>query len=145
MEEDYSTLKHLGSGDVPLFSLDGCTVKAKAVEVYDGDTFHAIFVLPGTTDLIVKMKCRLDGVDAPEIKPLLKTPNREQVIQKAIAARQRLCQLLTDGQPIAENTTLIDLTFKSFDKYGRALVECGSIREIMIQEGFCKSYHGGAR
>lgn len=142
MEAMHTKLRGLRTGDVPLFSLEGLTTKAKAVEVYDGDTFHAVFVLPGTEDMVVKMRCRLDGVDAPEIKPPLKTPDRDVVIKKAIAARQRLCELLTDG-PVDAHQKLIDLTFKGFDKYGRALVDCGDISRMLIQEGLCKPYDGG--
>lgn len=154
MEEESSRnkkLRDLRSCDVPMFSMKGLTVLAKVVEIYDGDTFKAIFYYPNDNDKhnVVKMTCRLHGIDAPEMKPLKSLPNRDEHIRKAHVARQRLCQLLTDccseNQNLDDNKKLIQLHFKGNDKYGRCLVECENVQTIMIQEGLCTPYDGGRK
>lgn len=140
MEESSSNnkLRDLRSCDVPLFSLEGMTVLAKVVEIYDGDTFKAIFLLHNN---IVKMTCRVLGIDAPEMKPPKTLPNRDEHIRKAKLARQRLCELLTDSpENLDDNKKLIYLHFGKADKYGRWLVECENVKTIMIQEGLCTAY-----
>lgn len=149
-------LRNLRSCDVPMFSMEGLTVLAKVVEIYDGDTFKAIFHFPfpknnddnddDKHNNIVKMTCRVHGVDAPEMKPLKTLPNRTEHIRKAHLARQRLCQLLTDSpQNLDDNKKLIHLHFKGTDKYGRCLVECENVKTIMIAEGLCTAYDGGKK
>jgi endonuclease YncB( thermonuclease family) len=109
------------------FSLDGSVVWARVVEVYDGDTFRAVFRLPVAGGPIVKMKCRVLGINAPEIKPRLLVVDRETVMYRARQARDRLCLLVT-GSPYSssidnDNILLVSMRCGPFDKYGRLLVK----------------------
>ena len=136
-------VKTLQAKDVPLFSLKGMRVAAKVVDVYDGDTFQAIFEWRGTP---CRFSCRLQGVDAPELRIPLNDPNRQQLVEQARASRKRLCQLLTGGHDTPDHHThLIELTLGDWDKYGRLLVQAGDVADRLIQEGFCRPYDGGKR
>jgi endonuclease YncB( thermonuclease family) len=158
-----STLLSLRSADVPLFGLTGETVRARVVDVYDGDTFTAVFCLPGV-QIATKMKCRLNGLDTPELHPPLggEHSRRAEAIQRALAARARLCELVTDcPSPFApgrlgdrvdsENRRIVDLECHGLDKYGRLLVtvragaDVGVINEVLVREGHAVPYSGGTK
>lgn len=122
------------------FSFKGKTI-ARICSVYDGDTFTAVFLHNGVP---VKYRCRCAGYDAPEIHPSKTLPNREQLVQLAITAKNRLISLLGDYAVVE---------FLEFDKYGRILVkietntETGTknISDIMIAEGLGKPYNGATK
>ena len=149
MDGSFDALQRVRSIDVPLFSLAGCRVTAKVVEVYDGDTFTAVFPLPGDDARMVKMKCRVDGVDTPEMKPPKALPNRAALVAKAYEARARLCELLTGTRGGAkecdDHARLVELVCGQFDKYGRLLVSCNDVKETLINEGHAKPYDGGTK
>jgi endonuclease YncB( thermonuclease family) len=107
--------------------------------VYDGDTFTAIFFFRGEC---TKYRIRCLGYDAPEIRPRLNVPDREEVIRKARLARARLQELLT-AHPC------VWLRCGPFDKYGRILAHVSSIEnkqrsfnETMLAEGHGVLYPG---
>ena len=142
-------LNTLTTYDVAKFTLCGEYVLAKVCEIYDGDTCKIIFMLPGS-GRIIKRVCRLEGIDAPEIKPLLKITNREIMIEKAKLARERLSGLITNcpswTKTCEGNTLLIGISLGDFDKYGRILGTFdGNVKEILIDEGLCKPYDGGKK
>ena len=59
--------------DIPEFSLCGQSLKGKVVEMYDADTCKIVLPLNNT---LYKFTCRLNGIDAPEMKPNKEKPNR---------------------------------------------------------------------
>ena len=95
---------------------------------------------------IVKWRCRCLGYDSPEMKPLLKNPNREKEKELALLAKKRLEQLL-----LSNESGLIKVVCGHFDKSGRVLgtvynnVDVDSINNIMIREGHGKEYDGGKK
>lgn len=141
------TLADVRSEQVPLFSLEGQTIEGKFVEIYDGDTTTVVFYVPGTTQL-TKMKCRIEGIDAPEMKPLTSLPNRDEIKRKAVAARNRLCELLTgctEWSPTCDShKKTVMLKCGAFDKYGRLLVKDveDKIARTLIEEGLSHAYSG---
>ena len=130
------------TNDFKLFSLDGLTVIAKVVDVYDGDTLKACFYWEGK---IRKFNCRCAGYDSPEMKLPKNVKNRDANKKKAIAARERLKELVN-----FEKGT-IELNLGKFDKYGRLLITMynkkyrDSINSIMIAEGHGYPYYGGTK
>ena len=136
-----SILAHLNTDDVKYFSFQGLTFDAKACNIYDGDTFSAVFVFRGEP---IKYRCRCMGYDSPEMKPPLSKPNREEEMKHAKIAKARFTELLQkspDG--------LIKLECLGFEKYGRILVNVynnvdhDSLNTIMVREGHGKAYDGG--
>jgi endonuclease YncB( thermonuclease family) len=111
----------------------------------------------------MKFTCRLNFIDCPEIKPLKTKINREIEIKEAMKARNRLIQLSTNCKCelnnelskkeivslLKNNTKIIPIQCYEFDKYGRLLVvifyEDSIINNILINEGFAKSYSGGTK
>lgn len=129
-------LGKLRDEDIKLYTFDGIKKKCKVVKVYDGDTITIIFKNRGQYE---KHKLRLFGIDTPELKPLLKNKNREEEIQKAIIARDKLKELILDK--------IIDVEFTKEEKYGRLLGTIYknkiNINQWMIDNKYGVSYFFG--
>lgn len=135
-------LRSLKYDEIPLFSFKNYKTYGKITSVYDGDTFTLVFLYNGFP---MKYKCRCLGYDSPEMKPALKSPNREQEMAAAKIARQRFIELTNAAE-------FIYIKFHEFDKYGRILVEVYldetdevSINTKMIEEGHGYKYDGGKK
>ena len=120
-------------------------VTAKIVSVYDGDTCNALFKLD-TGLPVYNYKVRLVGIDTPEMKPPISTPNREQIIIKAKQARDFIKEK-TSGQ-------LVTMELLGLDKYGRVLAKIylsaqptpeTCINTLLIDAGLAKAYDGGTK
>ena len=94
--------------DAPMFSdcVNGTTVTAKVVSVYDGDTIKVVFPL---NNIFYKWNCRLMGVDTPE----LRTRNAKEK-EYGYFVRDRLREKISDK--------IVILKCEDLDKYGRLLV-----------------------
>jgi endonuclease YncB( thermonuclease family) len=104
----------------------------RVVDIYDGDTFTVVLV--DSDEKIRRRRCRLMGIDTPEMKKDTK--------ESAIRAKNRLAELLP-RMPFYCST-------HGFDKYGRLLVEprfdrTSLIADVMIREGFGYKYDGGTK
>ena len=145
-------METLTLSDVDVFSFQGLKCKAKVVKILDGDTVH---VLIDYNNKIIRLVCRLFGIDTPEIT---KTPD------SAKRARNRLLQLCTNcnialndmmdskvlNTMINTNTLLIEVEFMGKEKYGRELVKLYStnkecINDLLIKENYGYEYTGGKK
>jgi endonuclease YncB( thermonuclease family) len=118
------------------FSLNGYKTYGKCVHVYDGDTVHLIIRLPNS-DTCFKWIVRLMGIDTPEIKSKNTIEKQKAKEAQAFLANQIL-------------NKIIYIECLEFDKYGRLLAnlyqdmnESKSLNQLMIDNGFAKSYDGG--
>ncbi len=146
------SMESLTLTDVDLFTFQGLKSKAKVVKILDGDTVH---VLIEYNNKIIRLVCRLFGIDTPEMS---KTP------ESAKRARNRLLQLCTNcnidlndmtdskvlnNNIINANTLLIDIEFMGKEKYGRELVKLyisnQCINDILIKESYAYEYTGGKK
>ena len=152
MQKNYNIEKLRGATKetCPLFSFNGIITYAKAVDIYDGDTFDIII---SWYDALYHFKARMYGYDSPEMKPSLSVSNRDEIKAKAVQAKERLWNLLnerTDG--------LFIVYCHEFDKYGRLLVSIlsneitkeeykfeNTINQRMINEGHGYCYYGGTK
>lgn len=113
------------------FTLNNYKTKAYVFHIYDGDTIHIIFKFK---DTYYKWKCRLDGIDTPE----LKTKNEDEK-KLGYEVKDILVEKIKDK--------IIDVECGEFDKYGRLLIkvfyenEC--INDWLIDNGYAKKYDGG--
>lgn len=122
------------------YGFDGAVVYGRVISVYDGDTLKLATKLPHTTRPFI-INCRMDGYDAPELRPAKSLPNREEHIRKAIEARNYLMKYLG---------SIVTVHIKGFDKYGRFLITLTdrnneNINEAMIRLGYGYEYHGGTK
>lgn len=106
---------------------------ATMVRVVDGDTVDLNVDLG--CDISVKMRCRLDGINAPEMKTA-----------EGKASKAYLEQLFPAG------TELVVQTVKDRkEKYGRYLAVLfgdgvtGSVNDALVAQGLAASYDGGKR
>jgi endonuclease YncB( thermonuclease family) len=139
-------LKSIDHKKIPLFSFKDKVIIARVVDVYDGDTFTALFEYNGE---IMKYKCRAMGYDCAEMKPRKDDPNRDQEKALALKAKKRFIELM------GGEDTMIQMKCLEFDKYGRILTYVyplhgdiqndESINNAMIHEGHGKAYSGGTK
>jgi endonuclease YncB( thermonuclease family) len=156
-------LENITNNNITLYSLNGVKTRAKIVDIYDGDTCKIVI---DYDNKYIKYNCRLNGIDTPEIKPLLSKINRHQEILNAYKAKNRLIQLSTNCNIdinkklskiecinlIDSNKKIIYIECFNFDKYGRLLVNIYenkndklSINQILVNEGYAKKYDGGTK
>jgi endonuclease YncB( thermonuclease family) len=139
-------LKSIDHKKIPLFSFKDKVIIARVVDVYDGDTFTALFEYNGE---IMKYKCRAMGYDCAEMKPKKDDPNRDQEKALALKAKNRFIELM------GGEDSMIQMKCLEFDKYGRILTYVyplhgdiqndESINNAMIREGHGKAYSGGTK
>lgn len=106
------------------------TTTAYVVSVYDGDTFTiATYTTIPTQNnktkqnkkqsdeqkLVTRVKCRINGIDTPEMRPPKNQQNREKEIAKAKEAKQFVEALLLNKY--------VRMNVEGLDKYGRLLVQ----------------------
>mgnify|MGYP001571417942 CR=1 FL=1 len=138
--------------NTPFHGFSGQTLQAKVVDVYDGDSLTLAMLDPPRL-----FKCRVSGVDTPEMRPSRSAPHREQHVAAAFRARNRVAQLVTDVETdptarkldLSDNTRLVSVRCGEFDKYGRLLVDIelgdASLSETLIREGLAHAYGGGTK
>ena len=127
-----------------VFSFEGKTFRFSLVSVYDGDTCTLTFHHDDSDDPVFKAgarttwNCRLCGINCPEMRPPLMTADRDQMINLAVAARDRLSDLLQKDAWVA--------SCQKFDKYGRVLVSLKrdsdgkTATDILLAEGHGSEY-----
>ena len=155
---------------VSLYSLAGIRTQCKMVSCYDGDTVTLNMVIGGE---IRQYKCRLFGIDCPEMKPTLDAPNR--ILEKidAVNAKAYIIGMLTDqripdmlpktstesqirnystslDELVRNNQRCVEVVCGDWDKYGRLLVTFplksgGTVSDEMIRHGHGYSYVGGTK
>lgn len=130
------------------FSFSGRKIQAKIVSVYDGDTCTAIFRMldePNTKNKpnvpLIQYKIRMIGIDTPELKPLLSTPNRDKVVERAKEAKK----IVEDK--ILNKIVILDC--KGFDKYGRILavitINNLNLNQWLLDNHYAVNYDGGTK
>lgn len=147
---------------VPRFSFAGRTLRARLLDVYDGDTVTAAFA--GDDGALYKMGVRLRGVDTPELRgsgadekaaavrartfvAAWALPGRFAASASAPPSRREIAAALKAAPAI------VTLRCDGFDKYGRCLAavwrlgdgggDC--LNERLLREGHAREYGGGRR
>jgi len=110
--------------------------RAEVLSVYDGDSITVMLDLG--MGITRKAKCRLMGIDTPEIR------TRSAIEKKAAyVARDRVRDLIGDQGVLLHSVA-------KPDKYGRLLVKVWThegtcINEVLIDEGLARAYDGGTK
>ena len=114
----------------PIFSFNGYETSAKCVKCYDADSVHVVFLY---NKKFFRFICRLNGIDAAEIKS--KNQNEKKV---AIEGKQFLESLILDK--------CIRINCYNYDKYGRILVDIFlnniHINNLLIKKKYAYPYNG---
>ncbi len=128
------------------FTFDGVRTRAYVANVYDGDTVRLRFEHGGR---IVQWRCRLDGIDAPEMKPLKTSHGGDE---KKIAAEKIAAVAARDALEAKLGRGFVTACFGKNDKYGRPLVRLfvGSgadfdVNRWMVDKGYAVLYDGGKK
>lgn len=126
----------LDQENIPWLSLNGQNFYGKVIDVYDADTITIVFPFEKKP---YKVKCRLSGIDSPEIRT---TNDKEK--QAAIIARDWLRNKILNKKLWFECS--------DFDKYGRVLIKIYmkqsdvlSINQELINMNFAYNYDGNKK
>ena len=125
------------------FTFSGIITKCRIIDVYDGDTVTIVFY---NNDEPIKKSFRMYGYDAPEMKPLKTTPNRNLHIQAAKISKNVLFELTKNK--------ILWVKFFNEEKYGRLMGNLyfqepnnviKSLNDYMIENGYGKIYKGDCK
>lgn len=129
--------------DLDMFTFDGKVIKARVVEVYDGDTITIVFYYNGEAQ---KHRLRMYGYDAPEMRPPKVMSNRDLHIAAAKHVREQLENKIYDK--------IVYIKMMKEEKYGRlmgtvyvseTLDEKTNVNKWIIDKGLGKKYEGGKK
>lgn len=155
--KDLRDLYENTNNQTQIFSFEGEKVIAKIVDVYDGDTFKAVFKFNGKYQ---KFTCRCLGYDSPEMKPIQTGTNRtnEDIKEEKEFALRAKNQFIDFLRP---RDRFVLLHLGKFDKYGRILTSVYvyaptapfspfyeldngyiCVNELMIKSGLVLPYDG---
>ena len=130
--------------EAPFLDKLAYTAKAYVVSVYDGDTFTVAMRAHGPAhNSIVRVKCRLQGIDTPEMRPPKAQENRDEEIAKAKAAKKFVQANILNKH--------LQLNVAGQDKYGRLLVSVAcpdtglDLTTLLIGQGHGYKYDGGTK
>jgi len=124
--------------NTPKYDFKGKIYLCKVLSVYDGDT---ITIAIKIEDKIFQRRVRMYGYDSPEMKPLKKLKNRDEIIKKAKIAKSVLEDKIKDK--------IVECHIIGFDKYGRLLANIiylgENINDFMLKSGNGYEYFGGKK
>lgn len=127
-----TTLTDAKIEDFIKFEFNGLHGQCRILDVYDGDTCTAGIVL---NDKFVQVRLRLKGINSPEIKPKKIIENRDEIIDNAYKAKQKLIELCTNITPndckskkecqeiMIKNKKIVYIKMYEFDVFGRVISE----------------------
>lgn len=149
-------LRNVDVNQVPTLGLGGYSGWVRLFDVYDGDTITV--VAPLATEMY-KVRVRLSGVDAPEIRGVKK--NAGLVARDALIAHLTGIDMTGIGSAMVRhilrtNAILVWVVCSGHDKYGRALCDVyneaqaiagrlASTSDFLIGAGYAVPYDGGCR
>lgn len=124
---------------LPEFGMQGETFSCKILRVIDGDTAVVIFERRGEQ---VRYRLRMDGINAPEMKPRLTIPKveRDEIIKRAKEATKALRDRV--------ESRIVQLKCVKMDCFGRILGilwtkdDSVSVNDWMLKKGYAVEFHG---
>lgn len=124
--------------------------RARLVSVYDADSFRCVIdagFRMSYTDGIKGAPCRLNGIDAPELRG-----GSDYEKELARAARDATEKWFDERLPGQDSDWPLLIRSVKFDKYGRVLADVfrnmpgqPSLADHLIAERYAVPYHGGTR
>lgn len=123
--------------NTPWFSFEGEMLECKVLKVYDGDTIIIAFMY---NNRVYKKKCRLNGIDTPEIR----TFNEEEK-KAGFKVKDFVSDLIANKK--------IYVKCGGWSKYGDLLgviylsndTNTQSINELLLTKGLANPYSGGKK
>ena len=157
-------LKAATKDNVPVFSLEGLTLPAKVVGLYDADS--PTIAIP-VFDQLFQFKTRLLGVDTLEMRTPSYVPEdkkdeykknahraKNYVLSQVAGCATEDCRQYTKKEVeelLNKSDRLVMVKIDSWDKYGRALIHMyvtgneKSISEQLIENKLAYAYDGGTK
>ncbi len=132
--------------DLPVFKLT--VTSGRVVEVYDGDTFtiaaNPFPDVPGS--LTYQFQVRMNGIDAPEMKPKKAGRTEESLKDEKEAAAHTKAEL---SKLILNRCVTLQISSDDKEKYGRLLADVYidgiHVNSHLLKERLVVSYAGGTK
>jgi micrococcal nuclease len=132
LDQENTMLSVKKNSNYEVFSLDNLELSGKVTDVHDGDSVTILMKVPFIENPYL-WKCRLNGIDTPEI-----TSKNKSEKEKAIMARDFIKELILDKD--------VQVKCHKFDKYGRLLVNVTvddkDLSELLISKNYAHFYDG---
>ena len=118
----------------------GQTVRARVIDVYDGDTCTVTYFLDDKLTVPFTTKIRVFGIDCPELHPKKGKSNYPDQEKRAA----RYVQVYTEKYLLDK---VVDLGVVKWDKYGGRIdasitTNLWSLAEHLLSLGYAKVYNG---
>nr|QBK84761.1 MAG: thermonuclease/nuclease [Pithovirus LCDPAC01] len=147
IEKDVYNLVDVDPTQISDLPHKGKLIKARVVEVYDGDTCTVIFAY-GTEFL--KFKIRVLGVDTPEIKVRGVDKNNEKAVNLAKLEKEAGIIVRDDVRNLIQNS-IVSIKMSKWDKFGGRvngeifLQQGGTLTDFLLEHNLAKLYDGGKK
>lgn len=133
-----------GLREAPRFALRTAPLPGRVVRVVDGDTIDFVTDRVPAVRGLFCYRCRLAGIDAPELHPSRALPGRDAEVAAARRAAERL------GAVLGAADNMAFAAFQGSDKYGRYLVRLSTpsgtdVNGLLVAEGLARPYDGGTK
>lgn len=133
-----------GLDSAPRFALVAPPLPGRVVRILDGDTVDFVTNRAPSIRGMFCFRCRLAGIDAPELHPPLSLPGRDAEVAAAQRAARRF------GDILGASSGMVFASFHGADKYGRLLVRLftpsgADINAMLLSEGLARPYDGGKK
>lgn len=140
----------------PEFQITGVRI-ARLLETHDGDSMKVSVVLHGK---VVKMTCRLLGVDTPEIRTKNDDERRRATLARDFVAAWALPGTHEVGgmykeadlkKAYADTPVFVTVDFRGQEKFGRTLAVVSkrggstTLNDLLIEHGHAVAYVGGTK
>ncbi len=128
---------------------------AKVIKVYDGDTFTiaCYLTINGSEPVLYKFPCRINGIDAPELKPKKSAAHfkglSEKEIERKMASEKELANIAANFLRETILGKIVMFSDHKKEKYGRVLATITmnniNIGELMLNKRYALPYDGKAK
>lgn len=127
------------------FTLKGWRTYARVVNCHDGDTVNVVMPLNIDATRLFRLRCRLQGIDAPELPSVEGYDCRSALVSMLTDTSVRADPGFRDEEYFSQTKAMVWLECGDFDKYGRLLAvlyksrhQTVSMNEILVREGFAE-------
>lgn len=130
--------------NLPTIPHEGKTIRAKVVEVYDGDTCTIVYKFHRE---LFRTSVRIEGIDTPEMVIKNKDDMEPKELENAIL-HEKAGEIVRDYVRELVLQNVVDVHIVKPDKYGGRVIGCVFTREgeplskLLIEKGYAKPYEG---
>lgn len=130
--------------NIPTIPHEGKTIRAKVVEVYDGDTCTIVYKFHRE---LLRTSVRIEGIDTPELVVKNKDDMNPDDLKLALL-QEKAGEIVRDYVRSLILQTVVRVHVIEPDKYGGRIIGCvftperEPLNEKLLERGYAKPYEG---